>query len=1012
MNDQISIKIMRSLIVAQRERRRLRSRTGFNLVLRIVGLITMISVLGSFLFVGATVGAAAAGYSLVTQGLPTPEEVESASVESFETTKIYDRTGQTLLYEVIDPNAGDRNWISLDDVPEHLINATVAMEDKNFWNNPGFDWYGITRAFVNNLQGKSVQGASSITQQVVKRSVFTIEEQAEKSYSRKIIEVLVSMELTRLYEKEMILEWYLNTIFYGNLAYGIDAAARTYFGKPAVELTLAESAMLVPIPQSPAYNPFDAPEEAKQRQEIALRRMVEEGYIPQAEADAAAAEPLEYAVSEERFDIKAPHFSMYVRRKLEDMYGPELVAGGGLRVYTTLDLDLNRQAQCSAQTYLRILGGEDPAAVIPEAMDAGCVAAQYIPDVPAKRIGVDHNVNNAAAMVIRARTGEILAMIGSADYWNDEIDGKFNVAVNGLRQPGSSFKPFTYVTLLSQGYNAAHMFMDVRKAFEQGEGHPPYVPVNYTRNYHGPVGLRNALARSLNIPAVEAMSIAGIENVLRTAHRMGISTLDKGLQHYGLSLTLGGGEVYLIDMTYAFSLFATNGIMFGEPVPEQEQRPGFRELNPVAILRVEDRNGNVLYRYDQPESQRVLESRLAYLITNILSDRRARIPAFGSPNALELSNERPAAAKTGTTNNFADNWTIGFTPQYVTGVWMGNTDQREKMENTPGSRGASYIWHAVMEYLHQGEPVVPFSRPEGLVEVQVCKKSGKLPNGHCPVTTELMIPGTEPTEQDTLYQAYPVNKESGKLATIYTPPELVEERVYEVYPSEAQDWLNGLPEDERPPTPPTEYDTIYGPDLRNAEVSIISPTAYSYVRGAVPIMGNARGGDFAFYRLVYGAGMNPVEWTQVGPDHNNQVDKNVLEIFDTTGLADGFYTLQLQVVEHNQNVRQAILQLTVDNTPPDADLTYPPDGQTYEFGFDEWVNINVEVNDAYATDRVEFYKNDEETPFEVKSVAPYNINWVLEGVGQYSFYVKVFDAAGNETETEPVTVRIEPRSEP
>jgi membrane carboxypeptidase/penicillin-binding protein PbpC len=508
------------------------------------------------------------------------------------------------------------------------------------------------------------------------------------------------------------------------------------------------------------------------------------------------------------------------------------------------------------------------------------------------------------------------------------------------------------------------------------------------------------------------MSIAGIDNVLRTAHRMGINTLDKGLQHYGLSLTLGGGEVHLIDMTYAFSLFATNGIMFGDPVPEDEKRPGFRELNPVAILRVEDRNGNVLYQYNQPESQRVLDERLSYLITNILSDRRARIPAFGSPNALELADERPAGAKTGTTNDFTDNWTIGFTPQYVTGVWMGNTDQREKMENTPGSRGASYIWHAVMEYLHQGEPIVPFSRPEGLVEVQVCKKSGKLPNGHCPVTTELMIPGTEPTEKDTLYQAYPVNKETGKLATIYTPPELVEERVYEVYPSEARDWLNSLSEDERPPTPPTEYDTIYGPDLTNAEVAIISPTAYSYVRGAVPIMGNARGGDFAFYRVVYGAGMNPTEWTQIGPDHNNQVDKNVLEIFDTTGLEDGFYTLQLQAVEHNQNVRQAILQLTVDNTPPDADLTYPPEGQTYEFGFDEWVNINVEVNDAYATDRVEFYKNDEETPFEVKSVAPYNINWVLEGVGQYSFYVKVYDAAGNETKTEPVTVRVEPRSEP
>ena len=1012
MSNQIPIKIIRSLIVAERERRRQQSRTGVNLALRIVGLIALISLLGSFLLVGATVSTAAAGYSLVTQDLPTPEEVESASVESFETTKIYDRSGKTLLYEVIDPNAGDRNWVSLDEVPQHLMNATVAMEDKKFWTNPGFDWYGIARAFLNNLQGKQVQGASSITQQVVKRSVFTIEEQAEKSYSRKIVEVLVSMELTRLYEKEMILEWYLNTIFYGNLAYGIDAAARTYFGKPAVDLTLAEAAMLVPIPQSPAFNPFDAPEEAKQRQEIALRRMVEEGYITQEEADATAAQPLSYAESEERFDIKAPHFSMYIRRKLEEMYGPELVAGGGLRVYTTLDLDLNRQAQCSAQTYLRILNGEDPTTVITEATANGCVAAQYLPDVPARRIGVDHNANNAAVMVIRPMTGEILAMVGSADYWNDEIDGKFNVAVNGLRQPGSSFKPFTYVTLLSQGYNPAHMFLDVRKAFEQGEGRPPYVPVNYTRDYHGPVSLRSALARSLNIPAVEAMSIAGIDNVLRTAHRMGINTLDKGLQHYGLSLTLGGGEVHLIDMTYAFSLFATNGVMFGQPVPAEQQRPGFRELNPVAILRVEDRNGNVLYRYDQPESQRVLDERLAYLITDILSDRLARLPAFGRPNALELANERPAGAKTGTTNDFTDNWTLGFTPQYVTGVWMGNTDQREKMENTPGSRGASYIWHAVMEYLHQGEPIVPFSRPDGLVEVQVCKKSGKLPNGHCPVTTELMIPGTEPTEKDTLYQAYPVNKETGRLATIHTPPELVEERVYEVYPSEAQDWLNSLPEDDRPPTPPTEYDTIYGPDLANAEVAIISPTAYSYVRGVVPIMGNARGGDFAFYRLVYGAGMNPEEWAPVGPDHNNQVDKNVLEIFDTTGLDDGFYTLQLQVVEHNQNVRQAVLQLTVDNTPPDADLTYPPDGQTYEFGFDEWVNINVEVNDAYATDRVEFYKNDEETPFEVKSVAPYNINWTLEGVGQYTFYVKVYDAAGNETQTEPVTVQVEPRSAP
>jgi hypothetical protein len=273
-----------------------------------------------------------------------------------------------------------------------------------------------------------------------------------------------------------------------------------------------------------------------------------------------------------------------------------------------------------------------------------------------------------------------------------------------------------------------------------------------------------------------------------------------------------------------------------------------------------------------------------------------------------------------------------------------------------------------------------------------------------------MIPGTEPKERDTLYQAFLVNKETGRLATIYTPPELVEERVYEVYPSEAQDWLNSLAEDRRPPVPPTEYDTVYGPNLTSAEVAIISPTAYSYVRGVVPIFGNARGGDFAFYRLVFGEGMNPTEWTQIGPDHHDQMDQTVLEFFDTTAVPDGLYTLQLQVVEHNQNWRNATIQLTVDNTPAEVDLTYPPDGSEYEAGFDEWVNVHAEVQDKYSIDRVEFYRvGQDEEPFAVREVAPFNVNWTLGAVGQYSFYVKVYDGAGNESKTEPVTIHVVPR---
>lgn len=1009
------IHLIRALIVINRARTRKASRTGINLVMRVLGIIILIAVLTVFILTGMAIGIAAAAYTTITANLPTPEDVAIVQDEIFETTKIYawgpDKDGDgkrdpVLIYEVIDPNAGDRSWVTYSSVPDYVICGTIASEDKTFWTNPGFNTRGIVRAFVDNLQGKDIQGGSSITQQVVKNSVIPLEERFEKSYARKVKEILISLELTRLYEKETILEWYINTNFYGNLAYGLGAAAHVYFDKTVDQLTISEAATLIAIPQYPLMNPFDTPEEAVSRKKLILNHMLEDGCITTSEAKAAEAEPWTLAESNKRFDILAPHFAMYVRRELEEAYGAEVVAGGGLRVYTTLDLELNEQSECAIQTYLRILSGEDPAVAIPDMAAKGCESAQYLPDVPARRLGKDFNVKNSAVLVIRPTTGEILAMVGSADYWNEEIDGKFNVAADGLRQPGSSFKPFTYVTFLSQGHNPAYMFLDARRAFDQGAGMAPYVPENYTRKYYGPTSLRSALARSLNIPAVEAMSIAGIDEVLRTAHRMGITTLDKGLQHYGLSLTLGGGEVKLIDMAFAFSVFANNGTMYGAPAPEDELRPGFRELNPVAILRVEDRNGEVLYQYTQPESRQVLESRLAYLINNILSDRYARIPAFGTPNPLELANERPTAAKTGTTNNFTDNWTMGYTPQYVTGVWMGNKDADDYMINTPGSYGASFIWHAVMEYAHRNAPIVPFPQPEGINEVAVCTTSGLLSNGNCPIKYELMIPGTEPTEEDKIHQVYLVNRETGKLATIFTPPELVEHKVYKVLPPEAEDWINSLPEDRQAEfVPPSEYDDI-GPNRTNAEVSITAPAPYAYISNIVPIMGNARGGNFAMFRFFFGKGLNPTEWMQVGPDHGNQVENNLLENFDTTGLENVPYTLQLQVIGHDQQVRQATVQVTVDNEPPKADLTYPPTGSKYEYGFDEWVNINAEVRDNYAIDRVEFYKNNEAEPFKVRNIAPFNINWTLGGPGTYQFHVVVYDAAGNETKTESVSIQV------
>ncbi|HET91929.1 MAG TPA: hypothetical protein ENN99_14505 [Chloroflexi bacterium] len=1006
------VHIVRHIALQRRQRRRAEKTSGVRQAIRILGVLLLIVVFAIVGVIASGVGTTLGTYAYFTRDLPEPEQIEAAE-KSFETTKIYDRTGETLIYEVIDPFGGDRTWVSLEQIPDSLICATIASEDKTFWTNPGFDSRGIARAFWSNVQDQQIQGGSSITQQLIKNIVIEPERRyvsAEgpewKDYERKVTEVLLAYRITQNYSKEQIMEWYLNTNPYGNLAYGIEAAARVYFGKSANDLTLSEAATLAPVPQFPRMNPFDNPEEARKRQGIVLDAMVRQGCITREEAVAAKYEPWNLAKFTERFGIEAPHFSIYVRKQLEDMFGPELVYRGGLQVYTTLDLDLHEQTQCVARAQVRRLSGEDEIAVIQEAIDSGCTAAQFLPPLRDYDVGRDHEVSNASVVVIRPGTGEVLAMMGSLDYWDETIDGQFNVAVDGQgRQPGSLFKPFTYLTLLAQGSNAAHMFLDVRTAFQQASG-APYVPENYDRKYHGPQRMRLALARSYNIPAVAALELAGVDNVIRTAHRMGISTLNRGLDYYGLSLTLGGGEVHLFDMVYAFSVFANGGRMYGAPIPESERRAGYRELNPVTILAVYDRNGQVLYRYEQPDSRDILSPQLAYLMNSILSDRQARWAGMGMNNALELANDRPAAAKTGTTNNFWDAWTVGYTPQLAAGVWVGNSDNSE-MKNLPGLRGAAPIWHAVMEYALQDEEIVPFARPDGLVDRAVCAISGKLPTPHCPTVNEIFIPGTEPTEHCDIHQAYLVNRETGRLCTVQTPPELCEERIYQVYPPEAADWLASLPEDSRPATPPIEYDTTYGPSRSDAEVAIISPTPYAYIQGTVPISGNARGGDFNFYRVVFGPGLYPSEWFQIGPDHGNQVDYNILEFWDTSGL-DGLYSLRLQVVDHAMQLREATIQVTVDNISPTVTINHPIEGGAYEVGYDEWVNVNAVVED-YSIARVEFYVDNQAEPFAVRTVAPFNVNWPLGAVGEHTFHVIAVDEAGNRTKSDPVRIRAVPR---
>ena len=1013
----------------------------------------------------AALGAAAGVYLYYARDLPDASAIETEQ-EQFETVRIYDRTGQHLLYESIDPRPfrGDRTYVSLDSISPYLIDATIALEDRSFYENPGVNFRGLARALLSNLRGDTVQGGSSITVQLVKNVLIPAGERYQRSYARKIKEAIMALEITRRYPgragKDQILEWYLNYNFYGNAAYGSEAAARVYYDKAASALTLDEAAVLAALPQFPGLNPIQAPADAYRRQRKVLDAMVEAGYLTQAEADAAkryyndrflqelveqgvlSPEEMEAARAndptaarkvlqnlleqgqispdevnaalaqggpfwqfvrqraDERFEIPsdAPHFALYVLDQLDREFNtaddPYFIWRNGLQVYTTLDWDLQQRAQCVARAHIAYLQNKQPAPY------PGCdPPPPPIAELTQPQNQFDHEVTNAAIVAINPKTGEVLAMVGSLDYNDEEIDGEVNNAL-AENQPGSSFKPFTYLTAFQQGYTAATMVMDVRTVFPDPPN-PPYVPENYDRKYHGPQSLREALARSYNIPAVWLLNKVGVKNVINTAHRLGINTLTK--DYYGLSLTLGGGEVRLIDMTYAFSVLANGGVMAGQPVPAIQQRPGFRTLDPVSILLVRDKAGRALKEYRQPQVQQIVAPQLAYLLNDVLSDREARLAAFGSYSKYLILDDRPVAAKTGTTNNYWDAWTIGYTPQMVVGVWVGNTDNKQ-MNKVPGSLGAAPILHQVLAYAMQGKPVETWLEPPGMTRVEVCVPSGLLPTDDCPTRRrELFIAGTEPTAYDTVHRAFEVNRETGKLATQYTPRDLIERRVYTIFPPEAADWVR----EASIPQPPTQYDDAYGPGPADPEAAIIEPAGYSYVRGIIPIVGNAQMGDFRSYRVEFGEGLNPGAWTQIGPEHNNTVSNGLLEYWDTTPF-NGLYTLRLVVQRGDGGVRTAATQITVDNSPPQVELLHPSDGDRYVMEDDEWVSITAEATDDWSMDHVDFFMDGQ--PLGTSTVAPYSLRWTIAMTSTitetHTITVTAVDSAGNQTTTAPIKIEV------
>ncbi len=818
-----------------------------------------------------------------TPGPPTPRLRDIAERELFQTTRIYDRHG-VLLYEIFEE--GRRTWVPLEEIPLALRQATIATEDSTFYTNPGVDWRGILRALWQSLiYGRPMSGGSTITQQLVRRLMFSPEERAERSLARKIKEIMLALALTRTHSKDEILEMYLNEIYYGHLAYGVEAAAQTYFNKHVSELNLAECALLAGLPQAPSrLDPFVNLEGAKARQRVVLRLMVENGFITPEEAEAAYAQPLKFVPPEHK--MLAPHFVVYVRKLLEEKYGPERVARGGLSVITTLDLRYQRLAEEVARRHIAKLREE-------------------------------HGATNAALVALQPATGEILAMLGSVDYHDASIDGQVNMALSE-RQPGSSIKPITYVTALQQGLTLATVLWDIPTEIPLGDGRV-YRPTNYDGRYHGPVRLRAALANSYNVPAVKLLRKVGIVEMLETAHRMGIRGLQRPPGYYGLSLTLGGGEVSLLDLTTAYATLANQG----------------RYVAPVAILRVVDGQGRVLEEYEGPQPQPALDPRAAYLITDVLSDNEARTPAFGADSPLRLS--RPAAAKTGTTSDWRDAWTVGYTPYLAVGVWVGNSDNRP-MRELPGLRGAAPIWHdfmegvfadeALQEVLKVGGQPLPwdFPRPEGLEEAEICDLSSLDYGPECPrMAKELFIEGTVPEEGErgtVKLRVLPLPVEIAQVGPgsppprycvvpegVALPPGAAREVMFVVPPEDeeeakrAREWAAevGLPVAPAELCPPEWLTARVGEP--SARWVITSPQPGQVVRGPTPIVGTAsfRAEEIQFYKVEFGYGERPREWITIGDIHREPVHEGQLELWHAEALPPGAYVLRLVLVKRDGN---------------------------------------------------------------------------------------------------------------
>ncbi|MFZ3078994.1 MAG: transglycosylase domain-containing protein [Bellilinea sp.] len=935
----------------ERQSRALRRLTGGLQGLAVVSL-------AGLLFAAVALGTA---YASLTASLPPvdslPVMLDPQIGTLLQPTRIYDRTGEHLLATLENPGI-ERRMLPLSAAfPEALSPAlaqtVVLIFEPDFWEQPALTWQSLTEDHAPTIAERLVNS-------------LLLEEPDEQFVNRLRVRLLANRVLTR-YGRAQVLEWYINSASYGHLTFGADSAARLYLGKSASQLDGYDAAVLVAALEAPALNGIDAPAAARERQLDVLLRMTAGGLINQTDLAAVTSMPPLNVPQQPPDTSAARAFSALVVERLAGEHGRWLLERGGLRIITSLDYDLQQQAICTLQAQLTRLEG--PASPFDA---ADCTAAQQLPNLPlAASANPAPGPLAASAVLLDPLTGQVLALTGDIS-----LSGGKNVL--GSHPSGSLQTPFLALASFARSLGPASLLWDIPSG---GVGEPAAV-------YYGPVRLRTALANDYLVGLTALFQQVGAVAVTTTARSLGL--VDYTLPG-DVSQTLAGGPALdPLELAQAFSVFSTLGTMSGTQAKDSNR------LEPQLILSVEDAAGTAVLGEFATETRQIVSPQLAYLVHNILADEPARWPGLGQANPLEL--DRPAGAKTGSADQGRSTWAAGYTRQLAAVVWLGY-QQTDAAAAPLDVRAAAGIWHALMRFASQDWPVLGWNMPSGVTQTVVCDPSGLLPTAECPnVVTEIFLTGSEPIIADDLYRRLEINRETGRLATIFTPQEWVEAKTFLVVPPEAQEWsrLANLP------VPPLEYDNIPPVELDPA-AHFTSPAQFSFVRGKLPLTGTAAGEGFVSYRLQLGRGINPTKWQNISEPVTNPVENGLLGELDTTGL-DGLYIVRLMVVYEGQHVQLAYLQVTADNTPPAIRIPYPLQGQVFA-GLDQrTITLQAEVSDAVGVARVEWWLDGRK--IGERTTEPHAL--ILDGtVGTHTLQVRANDLAGNESRSEEIAITVQ-----